>query len=59
MALVLQGGSAVRELFTAGVLDVFLENKIYFQYVSAVSAGALNALNYLSQQIGRPKSLFT
>jgi len=58
VALVLQGG-AVRGAFTAGVLDVFLENKIYFQYVSAVSAGALNALNYLSQQIGRSKSLFT
>lgn len=57
VALVLQGGAA-RGAFTAGVLDVFLENEIYFQYISAVSAGALNALNYLSQQIGRSKSLF-
>lgn len=57
VALVLQGG-AVRGAFTAGVLDVFLENNIYFPYVSAVSAGALNALNYLSKQVGRAKTLF-
>lgn len=57
VALVLQGG-AVRGVFTAGVLDVLLENDLHFQYISAVSAGALNALNYLSQQVGRSKSLF-
>lgn len=51
-ALVLEGGS-LRGLFTAGVLDVFMEKGIRFSYVNGVSAGALNALNYLSDQPGR------
>ena len=52
VALVLQGG-AVRGAFTAGVLDIFMENDLYFQYVVGVSAGALISLSYLSKQIGR------
>lgn len=56
VALVLQGG-AVRGAFTAGVLDVFMENDIYFQYVVGVSAGALISLSYLSKQIGRSRSV--
>ena len=51
-ALVLEGGS-LRGLFTAGVLDVFMEKGIHFTYVNGVSAGALNALNYISDQPGR------
>lgn len=51
-ALVLEGG-ALRSLYGAGVLDVFLENDIKFEYVVGVSAGALNAGNYISGQIGR------
>ena len=42
VALVLQGG-AVRGAFTAGVLDVFMENDLYFQYVVGVCAGAMIA----------------
>ena len=56
VALVLQGG-AVRGAFTAGVLDVFMENDIYFQYVVGVSAGALISLSYLSKQIGRSRAV--
>lgn len=56
VALVLQGG-AVRGAFTAGVIDVFMENDVYFSYLVGVSAGALIALNYLSRQIGRSCSL--
>ena len=56
VALVLQGG-AVRGAFTAGVLDVFMENDLYFQYVVGVSAGAMIALNYLSKQKGRSRSI--
>ncbi|MFA5421635.1 MAG: patatin family protein [Bacilli bacterium] len=56
VALVLQGG-AVRGAFTAGVLDVFMENDLYFQYVVGVSAGALIALSYLSKQVGRSRSV--
>ncbi|HOH67784.1 MAG TPA: patatin-like phospholipase family protein, partial [Bacilli bacterium] len=43
VALVLQGG-AVRGAFTAGVLDVLMENDLYFQYVIGVSAGAIISL---------------
>lgn len=51
-ALVLEGG-ALRSVYAAGVLDTFLENGIEFSYVIGVSAGALNAGNYISKQIGR------
>ncbi|MDO5550413.1 MAG: patatin family protein [Lachnospiraceae bacterium] len=51
-ALVLEGGS-LRGLFTAGVLDVFMERGIQFSYVNGVSAGSMNALSYISNQPGR------
>ena len=51
-ALVLEGG-AMRGLYTAGVLDVFLKNNINADVVYGVSAGALFGLNYKSRQIGR------
>ena len=58
VALVLQGGGT-RGAFTAGVLDVFMENHILFPYVIGTSAGALNGVNYLSQDIGRSKYVST
>ena len=54
--LLLEGGS-LRGLFTAGVLDTFMENDVYFPAVAGVSAGALNALNYVSHQPGRSASI--
>ncbi|MCH5303640.1 MAG: patatin family protein [Ruminococcus sp.] len=51
-ALILEGG-ALRSFFTCGVLDVFMENDIYFPCVCGVSAGSLCGINYLSKQIGR------
>lgn len=48
-ALVLEGGS-LRCLFTAGVLEVFMEAELDFPYVIGVSAGALSGLNYISRQ---------
>lgn len=50
--LLLEGG-AFRGCYTSGVLDVFMENDLYFPAVAAVSAGGLNAVNYLSRQPGR------
>lgn len=50
--LVLEGG-AMRGMFTAGVLDVLMENRIEFQGVIGVSAGAAFGCNYKSCQIGR------
>lgn len=50
--LVLEGG-AMRGIYTAGVLDVFMENNISFDGVIGVSAGALFGVNLLSKQKGR------
>lgn len=52
-ALVLEGGG-FRGMFTAGVLDVLQERGAYgFSGVWGVSAGAVNASNFRSRQIGR------
>lgn len=50
--IVLEGGS-LRGLYTAGVLDVLMENGINMQAVIGVSAGALNGAGYLARQVGR------
>ncbi|HAU87664.1 MAG TPA: patatin family protein [Lachnospiraceae bacterium] len=52
--LVLEGGSC-KGIFTAGVLDYWMEQNLYFPYVVSVSAGTCNALNYIANQIGRTK----
>ena len=54
--LLLEGGS-LRGLYTAGVLDTFMENDLYFPAVAGVSAGSLNAMNYVSRQPGRAASI--
>lgn len=50
--LVLEGG-AKRGIYTAGVLDVFLEKGIIADAVIGVSAGAVHGCSYISGQIGR------
>lgn len=50
--IVMEGG-AMRGLFTAGVIDVLLENKITFDGAIGVSAGAAFGSNLKSSQIGR------
>ena len=50
--LVLEGG-AMRGMFTAGVLDVMMENGIEFDAVMGVSAGAVFGCNFKSGQTGR------
>lgn len=50
--LVLEGG-ALRGLFTAGVMDVMMENGIEFDGLIGVSAGAAFGCNYKSRQPGR------
>lgn len=47
--LVLEGG-AMRGLFTAGVIDAFLENDITFDLAIGVSAGAAFGVNLKSEQ---------
>ncbi len=48
-ALVLEGGG-LRGVFSAGVIDCFLDNDISFDYVIGVSAGACNAMAMLGRQ---------
>ena len=50
--LVLEGG-AMRGLFSAGVTDLMMEEKIVFDGLIGVSAGACFGCNYKSEQIGR------
>lgn len=50
--LVMEGG-AMRGMFTAGILDVWMENGILFDGAVGVSAGAVFGINLKSGQIGR------
>ena len=43
----------MRGIYTAGVLDVFLEHGIAFDGVLGVSAGAIHGCSYVSGQGGR------
>ena len=52
VGLVMEGGG-MRGLFTAGVLDVLMENGIEFPCATGVSAGACFGVNLKSRQIGR------
>ena len=54
--LVLEGGGC-RGVFTSGVLDLFQERGLWFDYCVGVSAGAGNAMNYKSCQPGRALAL--
>jgi predicted patatin/cPLA2 family phospholipase len=55
VGLVIEGG-ALRGIFTAGVLDYFMEQGLKFPYIVGVSAGACNLLGYAAQQIGYTKN---
>lgn len=50
--LIMEGG-AMRGMFTAGVLDVLMENGLVTDGAIGVSAGAVFGCNYKSHQIGR------
>ena len=52
VGLVLEGG-AMRGLYSAGVIDTFLEENINVDKIIGVSAGALFGMNYKSRQKGR------
>jgi predicted patatin/cPLA2 family phospholipase len=58
VALIVEGG-AMRGIFAAGVLDVFLEQRFFpFDLVLGVSVGASNALSFLARQHGRTRRCF-
>lgn len=50
--LILEGG-AMRGIYTAGVLDVFMDHQVHFDGVIGVSAGALHGCSFVSEQKGR------
>ena len=50
--LILEGGG-LRGIYTAGVLDELMKEKIKVDAVMGVSAGALFGINYISNQVGR------
>ncbi len=52
LGLVLEGG-AMRAIYTAGVLDVFMEEGIWPDGLIGVSAGAIHGSVYLGNQPGR------
>ncbi len=52
VGLVLEGGG-MRGLYTSGVLDVLMEEKLFTDAVIGVSAGAIFGCSYMSEQQGR------
>lgn len=56
--LVLEGGG-MKGVYTAGVLDFFLEKELEFENCYGVSAGACNMCSFLSKQKGRGYAVCT
>lgn len=56
-SLIVEGGT-FRAIYSAGVLDALLEEGIVMPYVAAISAGAVSAVSYMSEQIGRTQRVF-
>ena len=56
IGLVLEGGG-MRGLFTAGVLDAFLDQQIAVDRTYGVSAGACNMISYYTAQHGRSRKI--
>ena len=52
IGMVLEGGG-MRGMYTAGILDVMMENEIKIDGIVGVSAGTVFGCNYKSGQIGR------
>lgn len=55
--LVLEGG-ATRGVFTSGALDYLMEKDVYMSHIIGVSAGACNAVDYVSKQPERTRDCF-
>ncbi len=56
-ALIFEGGG-MRASYTAGIVNILLENEIYFNYVAGISAGSSHAVNYISRDKERTKKSF-
>lgn len=58
VALIFEGGG-MRNSYSAGALTVMLENGLFFDDVYGLSAGATNAIDYLSRDARRAEASFT
>lgn len=56
IGLVLEGGG-MRGLFTAGVLDFFIDRNIDFPYIIGVSAGVCHGTSFVTKQRGRTRDI--
>lgn len=56
--LILEGGG-MRAIYTAGVLDCFMDAGVEFNHIYGVSAGACHACSYISGQKGRAMKTVT
>ncbi|WKY48809.1 patatin family protein [Eubacteriaceae bacterium ES3] len=56
-ALIFEGGG-MRASYTAGILNILLENELYFNYVAGISAGSSHTINYLSRDPERARKSF-
>src|SRR6056297_2159711 len=56
-ALIFEGGG-MRASYTAGILNTLLENEMYFDYVTGISAGSSHTVNYISRDTERAKKSF-
>jgi len=57
-ATILVEGGAMRGVFSSGVLDFLMEKDFYTSSAIGISAGACNAIDYASKQIGRSRDCF-
>lgn len=55
---ILVEGGGMKCAFSAGVLDVFIDEKIKYDYVIGVSAGAANAASFVAGQRDRNKRFY-
>jgi len=56
VGLVLEGGG-MRGMFTAGVLDYFLEKELEFAGIIGVSAGCIHACSFIAKQKNRSREI--
>lgn len=54
--LILEGGG-LRGLYTSGILDYFIDKNLDFSDIYGVSAGAFNAISYITKQRERSKNI--
>lgn len=51
-------GGGLRGIYTSGIFDYLLDNKIYIPYCLGISAGSANVASYVSKQKGRNKKFY-